>query len=436
MKSSFQTILVIVFIIIFGVAVIAFSGLLSSGAKKSSSTTPTGTVVFWGIAPQNLIQAYLDNFNIGSTDYTIQYTEHNPATLSQDLIVALANGTPPDIILYSSELFNQFKDKLYPIPYSTYTERTFRDTNIDGAQIFLAKDGVLGIPLTVDPIVVYYNKDILAKSNFVVPPTTWSTMQKTIPLLTKRDARNVITESTIALGTTNNVDHFRDILSALFLQTGNSIITTDTSSDKGTVVLAAAAPGSTNTPTAQALDFYTSFANPTSTNYSWNSSLPNSLNEFLAGKSAFYIGRASELFTIQAQNPNLNFDVSELFQTTTTTRPITFGSFMAVGILKSAPNFPAAYAAAIYLGTGASVDALSKSLSLPPVRRDLLLVQQTNPYVSVFFKAALAAFSWPDPNPDQTASTFVNMVSAVTSGKSDAVSAIYEANRNLQSSLR
>ncbi|HWC58042.1 MAG TPA: extracellular solute-binding protein, partial [Candidatus Paceibacterota bacterium] len=349
---------------------------------------------------------------------------------------ALANGAPPDLILFTSEEFSQFKDKLYPIPYTVITERTYRDTNIDGAQIFLSKNGILGIPLVVDPLVVYYNKDILAKSNFVVPPPTWSDLQKTIPLLTQTDSKNNLIQSTIALGTANNVDHLRDILSALFLQTGNAIVSSDASSGTPSVVLAASPTGSTTTPTAQALQFYTSFANPTSSNYSWNTALPDALQQFLAGKSAFYIGRASELFTIQAQNPNLNFDVAQLFQTgASNTRPLTFGSFYGVGILKNAPNFTAAYAAVTALGATASVDALSKALSLPPVQRSLLLVPPTSPYVSVFFNAALSAFAWPDPNEAQTTATFQTMITDVTSGKSDPVTAIYTASKNLQSSL-
>ena len=87
-------------------------------------------------------------------------------------------------------------------------------------------------------------------------------------------------------------------------------------------------------PTVSALNFYTSFANPTSTFYTWNSSLPSSFDMFISGRSAFYIGRASELFALQAQNPNLNFDVMELFQPEGAVRPTTYGSFIAAGMMK------------------------------------------------------------------------------------------------------
>lgn len=431
MKSSFQTIILIVFIGAFVVAVIAFSGILGGSTSTGTSSEPAGQVTVWGILPADIMATYVSDFNAEGNGYTLVYEQHAPGTFYQDLIIALANNTSPDVVIFSSEIFSQFKDKLYTIPYQAYTERTFRDTNIDGAQIFLTSEGVVGLPLTVDPLVVYYNKDILSSQNFVVPPRTWTTLAASVPILTNRTAQNTITQSTIALGEADNIGHYRDILSALFLQTGNGIVASDPTTGTPIITLTDGGGTTGGLPTADALTFYTGFANPTSANYSWNRSLPESLQQFLAGKSAFYIGRASELFAIQAQNPNLNFDVMELFQPTNATRSITFGSYIAVGIMKSAPNFTAAYAAAGAMASPEGVDALSKRFSLPPARRDLLLVAQQNPYVSVFFKAALSAFSWPDQNVTATNSVFRAMIQNVNSGRSDAQTAIYEATRDL-----
>jgi len=434
MKSQFQTITIIVFIVAFVVAIIAFSGILGGDSATGTSSEPTGTVSVWGVLPTEQMQLYVNDFNSNNYGYTLTYEQHSPERFYQDLIVALANNASPDVVLYSSEIFSQFKDKLYVIPYQAYTERTFRDTNVDGAQIFLTKDGVVGLPLTIDPLVAYYNKDILAAENFVVPPRTWNTLSQTARIFTKRTEQNTISQSTIALGTVDNVNHYRDILSAMFLQTGNSIIAADPTTGAMNSTLANGGNAEAGTmPTAEALAFYTGFSNPTSSTYSWNSALPNSLQQFLAGKSAFYIGRSSELFAIQAQNPNLNFDVMELFQPQNAPRSITYGSFIAAGVMKAAPNFTAGYAAIAAMSTPAQIDVLSKRLSLPPARRDLLLVTQQNPYVAVFFKAALSAFSWSDQNTVTTNRVFRGMIQNVNSGKSDAQTAIYEATRDLQS---
>jgi ABC-type glycerol-3-phosphate transport system substrate-binding protein len=435
MKSSFQTILITVFVVGFVIAIAIFSGLFGSSTKKAS-TTPTGQVIVWGVLPNDIMQKYVQNFNSEAKGYTLVYSYHDPANFYQDLITALANNASPDVVLASSEIFSQFQGKLYTIPFAAYDERTFRDTNIDGAQIFLSSTGVVAQPLLVDPLVVYYNKDILAGADFVTPPSTWTGLQTAVPILTKKDSKNEITQSAIALGEDSNIANYRDILSALFLQTGNSIVAYNATTDTDAVTLATATGANTATtelPAVQALTFYTGFANPTNTNYSWNDALPDSLQNFLAGKSAFYIGRASELFTIQAQNPNLNFDVMPLFQPDNAVRPITYGSFIAAGVMKTAPNFNAAYAAATAMASSTEMDTLSKDFSLPPVRRDLLQVSQSNPYVSVFFQAALSSFSWPDPNATATQTIFRAMIDNVNSNTTDPETAIVNATQGLQS---
>lgn len=428
MKSPFQTILIIVFLVGFVVAIAVFSGLFSS-SSSSTANTPSGVVNMWGVLPSSQMQGYVSDFNANNYGYRLEYTYHDPATMYQELINTLADGQSPDLVLIASDQYAQMRSKLYTIPFSAYNERLFRDTNIDGAQLFVSTEGIGALPLLVDPMVAYYNKDILASRNFISPPKTWDDVRSTIPLLTRRDARQQITQSTIAMGQAGNVTHFKDVLATLFLQTGNQLVV-----NKRAVLDQSATV--TSIPTVEALNFYTSFSNPTTDNYTWSSAFPESLQQFLAGKSAFYLGRASELFSIQSQNPNLNFDVTDMFQSSSSTRAVTYGSFVAVGIMAKAPNPVAAYAAASQLATGEGIDALSKRFSLPPVRRDLLQIAQSNPYVSVFFRSAISAFSWQDPNPASTTSIFRDMINKVNSNTADTQTAIYEANRDLQSVIQ
>jgi ABC-type glycerol-3-phosphate transport system substrate-binding protein len=434
MKSSFQTIIIIVFCLAFVVAVAIFSGIFSSNANKGSNT-PQGQVKVWGTLDLSQMQQYIDEINGENLGYSLEYTEHAPEYLIADITNALADNNPPDLVIFPSELLYQLRTRLYPIPYTAFTERTFRDTYIDGAQVYLSKNGTMAIPLFVDPLVVYYNKNLLAGASFVVPPKTWTDLAKTVPLFTKRDARGNVTQSAIGLGESQNITHFSDILSTLFMQTGSSIVSYDAGTDRYAATLNSTQMVGEESAAAQAVTFYTSFSNPTSAGYSWNRSLPSSLSMFLSGRSAFYLGRAGELFTIQQQNPNLNFDVQDMFEPDGAIRPVTFGSFTAVGIMKAAPNPTAAYAAAGAIARSKDADFLSKLFALPPARRDLLQVAQQNPYVSVFFRSALAAFPWPDPNPQATQTAFRDMITNITSGKTDAESAINEANRDIQSSL-
>lgn len=436
MKSSFQVILIGVFIAAFIGAILVFAGIINIGSSKSSGTV-MGSVSVWGIYPDDVIQNYIDQLNIENKDVSIIYQYKDGASIAQDLTSALADGQQPDIVITNSEQFFTIKNRVYVIPFSTFPERSYRDTYVDGASLFLSKEGVLAIPLLVDPLVVYYNKDLLAGQNYVVPPATWTGLVQALPRFIKKDNRGVIVQTAIALGEPTNVTLFKEILSTLFLQTGNSIVGTNTSSLGGyESVLLNAVEAGLEAPTIQALKFFTNFSNPTSELYSWTRSLPNSLDMFLSGRSAFYVGKASELFVIQTKNPNLNFDVTPMFQTDDAVRPVTYGSFSSLAIIKSTKNFSATYVVAGQLTSPVFIEYLSKSASLPPVRRDLLLAQQTNPYVQVFFKAALSSFAWIDPNPVATKTIFRDMIQGVSSGRVNAAQAIYEASRDLQSVVR
>lgn len=434
MKSSFQTILLGAFIVVFIVAVLIFSGVINVGSSQKQEIG--GQVTIWGSYPQEIIQGYLDSATAKNTEISIIYTQKDQSALRTDLVEALADGRGPDIVLSDSEHIFAFKDKLYTIPYETYNERLYRDSFVDGASIFLSKEGVLAVPLTVDPLVLYYNKNLLAGQNYVIPPSTWGGLIQSLPRFVKKDPRGVLTQTAIGLGESENINHYKDILSALFLQTGNPVVILNPITGVYEQRLTIDTSGADELGTAKALDFYTGFANQASSSFSWTRTLPSSLDTFLSGKSAFYIGRASELFTIQARNPNLSFDVTTIFQPDGATRPITFGVFSGAAIVKASTNFTAAYSVLGTLSTKEFAQYLSAAISVPSARRDLLLEQQKNPYVQSYFKAALSSFGWPDLDSTESETVFRDMIRAVNSGRLGSLAAIREAADNLQSILR
>ena len=432
MKNSFQTILIGICVAAFIVAILIFSGIIKIGSSNSTQATG-GTIVVWGTYSPDAIQGYFDQLTVQNPDLTLTYTQKSPDTFRSSVIGALADGVAPDLVIADSSTLLSIKDRLYTIPYATYTERLYRDSFVDGASVFLSKEGVMAVPLVVDPLVVYYNKDLLAGQSFVTPPVSWTGLVQSLSRFLKKDAKGVILQTPIGLGEADNVNHYKDILSALFLQTGNSVVGLNANTGTYEQRIGLGVEGQNELGTVKALTFYTNFANQANSSYTWSRTLPSTLDMFLSGKSAFYIGRASELFTIQSRNPNLNFDVTTLFQADGAVRPITFGVFSGMSILKSTTQFPLAYSVLGMLSTPQFNQYVAGTLSLPPAKRDLLLTQQQNPYIQVFFKAALSTFTWPDTNPAATESVFRDMVRAVNSGRSSAQEAIYQGSQDLQS---
>ncbi|HSE56742.1 MAG TPA: extracellular solute-binding protein [Candidatus Paceibacterota bacterium] len=430
--SNFQIALIALFIGIFGFAVLVFSGIIKIG--RGSTQTASGDVLVWGTYSETAMTAYLSDFSRRDKEYNISYVQIAPENFDQAFIEALASGVGPDIILVGNDSFLRHQDKLFIIPYTSYPERTFRDTYLDGSYLYLTRAGIIGVPVTVDPLVLYYNKNLLARDGIITPPSTWEDLARMSPLIVGKSKQGGLETTTIALGEYANIPHFKHILSALFLQAGNGIVAEDRLSNGYASVLQNTAPNGGTA--ADALRFYLSFANPVNELYTWNRSLPSARDAFIGGTSAFYIGSASELFDIQSQNPNLNFDVALLPQPETNEQAVTYGTFTAASVVKSTKNFSAAYAALLEFGSDTFATFMSKTLSVPPAHRALLLDRPQSPYLNVFFSTAAVTFSWPDPDIAKTDQAFRDMIRNVSSGRTTPEEAVSEASKALQSAIR
>lgn len=432
-KSKFQLILLVVFSVFGVLAMLIFAGAIKIGGNSSTSSAPVGEAVFWGTVPPQNFGGFFDNFNStkGQT-VTIKYVYKDPSIFDHDLIEALASGVGPDIILLPNDYVIRYADKLYPLPEASYSLSTFQSSFISEANVYVGSKGILGLPVSVDPIVMYYNQSLLDSSGISLPPTTWDGLVSTLPTLNKINADFSISQSGIALGTFQNVNYYKDILSLLMLQLGSPMVSAGTDG-KLYAQFDQSLPSSSLVPGVEALKFYTSFSDPANAaRYSWNSTMPNARDMFLSGKLAYYVGYASELFYIQAKNPNLDFNVTMIPQLPSSSSKVTFGKMNSVAVLKSSKNIPAAFQVAGLLSSQTWAKQLAVALSLPPARRDLLAEPQSSPYIQAFYRSALVSRGWYNPSETDTLPLFKEMISDVQSGKYDYLSAVANMNRKIQ----
>ncbi len=415
--SKFKLGLTIVFsvFIILGIAVFALS--------KGGGAGATVPVTVWGYLPAYVFENFLRSTTLaGDKTVSVTYVQKSAATFNNDFVNALANGAGPDIVMLSSEQILQNKNKLYPIPYTSYSERIFKDNFVQEGELFLSADGVQAVPLMIDPMVMYWNRDIFNTAGIAQPPKYWDEILTSPQTLTKIDKSGTITQSAVALGEWVNVVNAKSIVSSLLFQAGTGIVD-QTSTPPRSVLQYGAAQGSV--PADGAVNYYTQFANPTAQVYSWNRSLPDSLTSFLSGKLAVYFGFASELATIRLKNPNLNFDVAAFPQPRQSQSPVVFGKLYGLALVKQSQKVAAGFNVITQLTSGESLTVLSGLTNLPPVRRALLSSVPTDPYKTVFYKSALISKGWLDPDPQATTDIFKNMIESITSGRartSDAVS--------------
>src|SRR3989338_7385655 len=185
--SFFQTTLLLFFgfFIIFGVLV--FSGILPIFDNAPDGVG--GEVTLWGTLPARLLEAPLAALNAQNEDlFSVRYVEKKAATFDTELVEALASGTGPDMILLPHELIVLHENKVFPIPYASFSARAFRDSFIEEGELYLRDDGIVALPFSIDPFVMYWNRDIFPDAGRTAPPAEWSEFLTLAPTITKKDA--------------------------------------------------------------------------------------------------------------------------------------------------------------------------------------------------------------------------------------------------------
>lgn len=425
--SKFQLALLFIFGFFIVVAVAVFS--LYRGSSGASAT-----IQVWGSIPASEFDFFLNEQQLNQVDaLTYVYTEKTPETLQAEFTEALARGQGPDLVIISQSDFWSARAKLLLIPYASVSEKDFKNSFAEGGEIFLSPEGVYALPLAIDPLVMYYNRDLISSAGIASPLAYWDEIYATATLLTKRDGAGNITQSTIALGEARNTPRYKEILSLLFLQAGTPVtgfVGTDLRS------LLSVNPGLPIMPAEAALDFYTQFANPTKPYYSWNRTLPEAQTHFASGESAYYLGLMSELSVIKRKSPTLNFSVATVPQSRVSGRSITSGRVYGVAISRGTRNPAVALEAGLQLVSRDNALALVEILGLSPARRDLLSTKPRETLGSVFYSSALQTRAWVDPNPVGTSAVFQEAVESVTSGRARTSGAVNTASRGLEALIK
>ena len=419
-SSSFQVIVISIAIIFLVAGVVTFA--LFGGAFGNSGQGP---VVIWGTLDAQTMQSVVNSLKVSDNSFNnVTYVQKEPALYENGIINAIAAGTPPDIFLLPQANIAQFADKIQPISYNSVSQTTFTNSFVDEGQLFLTPSGALALPFTIDPLVMYWNRDIFASAGVSLPPALWKDLINNAPHLTQLDASKNITRSAVALGLWSNVTNAKAIFSTLVMQAGDPIVI-----EKNGIpisVFGTNPNNSTGVPAESALRFYTDFANPSKSVYSWSRALPSAKDAFAAGNTAVYFGFASEFGALQARNPNLHFGVAVMPQAQGATTDITYGSITGLAIPRGAKNPSGALAMAQKLTAAPAITFVAKSFNEPPVRRDLIQNVPSDAVQQTFMKSALISRAWFDPNPPATDAAFQTMVESVVSGAvatSDATSA-------------
>lgn len=437
---KFQTIILVLFGVVAVVAVVVFAKAPAKNANSDPGIVDAhGEVVIWGSFPDNpAFSKEVTAFNSQyAKSFSIRYQFHDPVRFDRDIVEALASGKGPDILLLPDDLILRHTDKIEILPYTVFPQRTFQDLFIQASELYMRDTGVVAIPFAVDPMVMYWNRDLFDNASVTLPPKNWSEFLALAPKLTKRDPKSFeIKQSMLSFGEYANVKNAKEILAMLFLQVGNPVVSMQVAGKPATMLMSRKTDRiAPDADVLSAFRYYMDFSNPLKNIYSWSRAMPNSRDAFIDGSLAVYFDYASAYNEIKAKNPHLNFLVAPVPQPAGTKTEVTFTRMHGLAVLKTSTNKKTAFIAVQRLLDQKYASEFTQAFNLPPVRRDLLAQPQTDAVNSVLYDSAIRGRTWLDPRPEESDKAFQEAVESVSSGRVDIEKSLYNLDDALKSLL-
>lgn len=405
--------MIILAILIIGGAAYFILNFLKGGTGPNGPSGPA-SLTYWGLwEPEEVMQTIIEDYKKDHPNIEITYKQQSTVQYRERLQAAIERGEGPDIFRFHNTWLPMFKKQLAPIPDNVMTAEEFQKTFYAVAQDDLLMDGKFyGIPLYIDGLLLYYNKNLLSSVGISNPPSTWQEFEDYTARITVKDGFGRIQTSGAAMGLAENVEHFSDVLGLIMYQNGVKF------------------PDLTSQEAVQALTYYTLFAQKP--NNIWDELQDNSIVAFAGGKVGFIFAPSWQVFEIKQLNPSLNFGVAPVPQLGGAT-PVAWASYWVEGVSNKSSNSQAAYEFLKYLS---SKDVMTKLYSEQAKlrefgeaysRTDLASTLEGNEFLAPVLVQAPDMRSWymasrtnDNGIDDRIIKYFENAVSSVKNGSSPA----------------
>ncbi len=452
-----------------------FSLMIFSGCGTTQSSSYQVNLEIWGLFDDSsiydpIISAYKDiNPHVGE----IKYRKFTTDSYDSDLIDAMASGQGPDIFLIQNNWVPSFSSKIEIAP-----DTIFRDTQIKNNfpdvvySDFVNQRNVYGVPLSVDSLALYYNRDMFNAAGITSPPKTWEEFNECVKKLTKLDENGNIVQAGAAIGTAYNINRSTDILNLFMLQNGVQMVNdqgTKATIDVGVVD----SQGDVVKAGENALGYYAQFANSKSPLYTWNKGLHYSLDAFAENKVAMMFNYSWHIPTLRAKNEKLNFSIAQVPQFNEDNK-VNYANYWGYVVSKNKksfmtvnnqqveiPNEIRVYEAwqflkflttannGVFTLTNARTGTIKdfvvsidpaveylKTTEKPAARRDIIELQKDDSVIGAFAYGNLIARSWFQINPNSIEKILAEAIDSLNRGSSSIYDALSTANNRIDELMR
>lgn len=389
--------------IVGGIAIIVLLIVLAIIFGRAAPTNQKEiTLTVWGVGDsEDVLRPIFESYQKSHSKTKIQYTEFNEADYQKSLINALAANNGPDIFMFHRSWLPANADKVLVFDKTKISLNKLRDLFPKAVeQDFSYGENIYALPLYIDTLATFYNKDILDNSAIAIPPKTWDEFKLLISKLRKLDPKtNSIIRAAGAIGGSNDSIHgASDIFTLMAMQEGVNF--PKNSGER----LAFGNKGQ------NALNFYLEFTNPKSLIYAWDDAFNYSLDAFANGQSAIIFDYQRTIDVLKKKNPYLNIGIAPMLQFNLDSK-VNFADYWGLAVSKKSQNPSAAQDLILALTTNeAYAKAYLLSSGRPPALRSLINKYQDDPSLGVFAQQALSANSWYQVDSDFISQTFSDMI--------------------------
>jgi ABC-type glycerol-3-phosphate transport system substrate-binding protein len=325
--------------------VLSKNNSFSQGPETTKTPKAEVTLEFWGIWDNSdQWQKIIDKFeaekhiwNGQEVSVKINYTKKDISSYETDLKGNYADKKSPSIFIINNYWLKRYTEKLAPLSgkvtdideyelldyeklQETFPPHVLQDAFGNDNQMY-------AMPMYIDTMALYYNKNLFQKAGISEAPKTWEEFKTDVKKLTVYEKGDQIKQSGAAMGGGQSISRSCDILSMLILQSGGKIIDSSGNIDFNKKVEVKTSSGyQARQPGLTAIKFFTEFSDPEKDIYAWNDSRTDSLQDFVEGKTAMMFGFGYQRTNISARKSAFELGVAPVPQIQDST-PITISNY-------------------------------------------------------------------------------------------------------------
>lgn len=417
-------------------------------------------LTWWGVFddPESFSEIILD-YKMLHPNITVNYRKLRIEEFQHELLNALAEDRGPDIFSIHNTWVPSYLSKIEILPAKTtmayevtkkslgvkqetlieiretpsITAPQLKNAFIDVVYGDVVKgNNIYGLPLSIDTLILFYNRDLFNNAGIPLPPITWDTVQEYVKRLTFQNREGNLIQSGIALGTSKNVERGADILTLLMMQNGAQMVS------GRRVTFGSLPPGFPNAdynPGPEAIKFYTDFATPAKEVYTWNETFPNSIDAFAQGQVAMVFGYNYHIPYLESKRQGkLNYGITKMPQIEGRSE-INFANYWVQTVSKKSRHKNEAWDFIQFISQKSEARKYLNKTGKPTALRSLIEEQLASDELKIFADQLLTSKSWyKGHNAQATENALKEMINSVKSGVPIA-DAINLASQKIQQTL-